>query len=73
MPDPIVATYLMARQLLARADRNERGEGVVSAAIAILIMAALGAVMWVGLQSLWNHTSSKTSTQVDQIGASPAP
>lgn len=71
MPDPIVATYLMARHVMARADRREQGEGVVSAAIAILVMAALGAVMWVGLQSLWNHTSSKTSTQVDQIGSAP--
>ena len=32
------------------AARGDRGEGVISAAIAVLIMAGIGALMWVGLQ-----------------------
>jgi len=47
---------------------SDRGEGVISVAIAVLIMAFLGAAMWVGFQSMWETTSSKTSDQVDQIG-----
>ena len=32
--------------------RDERGEGVISAAIAVLIVAGLGALMWVGFRML---------------------
>ena len=48
--------------------RDERGEGVVSSAIAVLIFAALGALMWVGFRSIWGNASSQTSTQIDSIG-----
>ncbi len=51
---------------LAKAD--EAGEGVISTAIAVLIMAALGAAMWVGFQSLWNNTNERTTNQVNTIG-----
>jgi hypothetical protein len=49
-------------------DRDERGEGVVSSAIAVLIFAALGALMWVGFRNIWGNASSQTSTQIDSIG-----
>ena len=32
---------------------DDRGEGVISAAIAVLVMAFLGALMWVGFQQMW--------------------
>jgi hypothetical protein len=48
--------------------KDESGEGVISAAIAVLIMAALGAIMWVGFRTMWNNTSSQTNTQLNQIG-----
>ncbi len=54
--------------VIARTARSEAGEGVISAAIAVLIMAALGALMWVGFQELWNDTSTQTSEQISQIG-----
>ena len=57
-----------AQRFLRRASTDDRGEGVISVAIAVLIMAFLGAAMWVGFQSMWETTSSKTSDQVDQIG-----
>jgi hypothetical protein len=48
---------------------DDRGEGVISAAIAVLIMAALGALMWVGFKALWEDTESNTRTAVvDKIG-----
>lgn len=57
-----------AHRFLHHAPSDDRGEGVISVAIAVLIMAFLGAAMWVGFQSMWETTSSKTSDQVDQIG-----
>lgn len=49
--------------------REERGEGVISAAIAVLIMAFLGALMWVGFKALFQNTQAKTGNQVNQIGS----
>jgi hypothetical protein len=31
-------------------------------------MAALGAAMWVGFNTLWQNTNSRTTTQVNTIG-----
>ena len=47
---------------------DDRGEGVISAAIAVLIMAFLAALMWVGFQTMWKSTETRTNQQVDQIG-----
>jgi hypothetical protein len=48
--------------------RGDLGEGVISAAIAVLIMAFLGAAMWVGFQKMWKSTESTTNQKVEQIG-----
>ena len=48
--------------------RDDRGEGVISVAIAVLIMAFLGAAMWLGFQQMWKSTESTTNTKVQQIG-----
>jgi hypothetical protein len=48
--------------------RDERGEGVISAAIAVLIMAFLGAAMWIGFQQMWKSTEKSTNDKVEQIG-----
>ena len=64
----IVFTYCWLRMHVARVVRDERGEGVISAAIAVLIMAALGALMWVGFQELWRDASTQTNEQINQIG-----
>jgi len=47
--------------------RGDHGEGVISAAIAVLIMAFLGALMWVGFQRMWVKTEERTNQQIDQI------
>ena len=61
--------YVWARTLATSlAGKDEAGEGVISTAIAVLIMAALGAVMWVGFQAIWGNASSQTTSQINQIG-----
>lgn len=47
---------------------DERGEGVISAAIAVLIMAGIGALMWVGFKTIWEDTESNTRDKVTEIG-----
>ncbi len=48
----------------------DRGEGVVSVAIAVLIMAALGAVAWVAFRGLFDDTVDSSRNQIDLIGNS---
>ena len=65
-----VRAYVWARSLVSSLARNdEAGEGVSSTAIAVLIMAALGAVMWVGFQAIWDNASTQTTEQINTIGA----
>ena len=49
--------------------RDEAGEGVISAAIAVLIMAFLGALMWIAFKQIFANASDKTANQVNQIGS----
>jgi TRAP-type C4-dicarboxylate transport system permease small subunit len=48
--------------------RADRGEGVISSAIAVLIVAFLGALMWVGFQQIWANAEAQTNEQINQIG-----
>lgn len=68
-----LATYTWARSHLVhvrhRLATDDRGEGVISAAIVVLIMAFLGALMWVAFRTLFEGASSNTQDQVDQIGS----
>ena len=47
---------------------DELGEGVISTAIAVLIMALLGAAMWVAFRGVFDGASNKAGTAVDSIG-----
>jgi hypothetical protein len=47
---------------------DERGEGVISAAIAVLIMAFIGVAMWVAFDNTFNHAASHVNQQVNCIG-----
>jgi type VI protein secretion system component VasF len=68
--DLSLRAYVWARALAwSLVDKDEAGEGVISTAIAVLIMAALGAVMWVGFQAIWGNASTQTTNQINQIGA----
>lgn len=47
---------------------NERGEGVISLAIGVLIIAFLGAGMWIAFNATLESTQDKVATQVESIG-----
>ena len=49
-------------------NRSERGEGVISTAIAVLIVAFLGIAMWQGFNGMVSSATTKTKAQVEQIG-----
>jgi hypothetical protein len=72
MTDPTYLLVLTVPALRAwasvRLARDDRGEGVISTAIAVLVVAFLGALMWVGFKQLWSTTKDKTDQQITQIG-----
>lgn len=45
----------------------QAGEGVISTAIAVLIMALLGAAMWALFQTVFNDAGERIQTNVEQI------
>jgi len=45
--------------------RDERGEGVISAAIAVLIMAFIGVGMWVAFNGTFTHAAKNIDKQVN--------
>ena len=47
---------------------DERGEGVISMAIAVLIVAFIGAAAFVLFRNLLSGAGAKASTQVNNIG-----
>ena len=51
-----------------RKRQDERGEGVISLAIGVLVMAFLGAGMWVAFHSTMTTTQDKVDNQVSSIG-----
>ena len=73
MNDRILRGYAAAEAarivLWDRLVKDETGEGVISAAIAVLIMSFLGALMWVGFRAIWGDAEANTKTQVGKIGS----
>lgn len=61
------------RQFTSRRVRGDRGEGVISTAIAVLIVAFIGAAMWVAFNSIWTDAEGNIQREVGNIGASAAP
>ncbi len=64
----LAAAGTARRRARQGARRNERGEGVISAAIAVLIIASLGALMWVGFKTLWENAEETTNSEIAKIG-----
>jgi uncharacterized protein HemX len=52
----------------ARRTRNQAGEGVISTAIAVLVVAFIGIGLWRGFDLMVNSASQRTRAQVEQIG-----
>jgi hypothetical protein len=63
-----VAARHQVRRRLAAARADDRGEGVISAAIVVLIMAALGAAMWAAFNAMWDDVRTRTENKVDEVG-----
>ncbi len=67
-------TWMEIQMLVNAANRNtgravgDRGEGVISTAIAVLITAFIGAAMWVGFNTIWGNAEANITNQVDTIG-----
>jgi hypothetical protein len=72
MDHAVVAVWVAARELVgrlaARARPGEGGEGVVSAAIAVLIMAFLGLALWIAFKATLSHATANIDKQVSNIG-----
>jgi hypothetical protein len=47
---------------------DEVGEGVISTAIAVLIMALIGLAMWTLFKTVFDNAGKKIETNVNQIG-----
>lgn len=47
---------------------GERGEGVISMAIAVLIIALLGAAMWITFNAVFTDANNKVADNVENIG-----
>ncbi|MCY3851035.1 MAG: hypothetical protein OXF75_09590 [Acidimicrobiaceae bacterium] len=66
--------WIQIQMLVSHANRRtgrlvgDRGEGVISTAIAVLITAFLGAAMWVGFNTIWKGAESNITDQVNNIG-----
>lgn len=67
-PSTSVSPLPRFHKLRGRA-RDERGEGVISTAIAVLIMALIGLSMWVAFKAVFDDASTKISDNVEQIGS----
>lgn len=70
------STWLAGRGRAPRRDRvgrgrccDDRGEGIISTAIAVLVMAFLGAAMWIGFKAIWDSTEDTVNDKVSEIGS----
>ena len=52
---------------IARNRRDEKGEGVISLAIAVLIMAVIGAAMYLVFSKLATDAGTKTTEKIATI------
>jgi hypothetical protein len=62
----------LVRRVVRKLRLSERGEGVISAAIAVLVMAFLGAAMWFAFNGTMHSAQSKVDTNVNSIGSGAA-
>ena len=71
MNDLALFAYVWQRTARAalhdRISREERGEGVISAAIAVLVMAFLGVLMWQLFKGTLTKSNNNVNGQIDQI------
>ncbi len=67
-------TWMEIQMLVSTANRRtgrligDRGEGVISTAIAVLITAFIGAAMWVAFDRIWGNAEGNIEGEVGRIG-----
>ena len=69
--DPNLNRRALPPAQAARRRRNPRAdlaEGVISTAIAVLVIAFLGLLMWVGFRVMFNSATTKANQTIEQIG-----
>jgi hypothetical protein len=54
--------------LSTRCRGSEAGEGVISAAIAVLVMAFIGVAMWAAFSGSFQKAAIRVDDQIEQIG-----
>lgn len=70
MNERLLAAFVwqaVARRSVVRLARDERGEGVISAAIAVLVMAFLGVLMWQLFGDTLRHANTNVNDHLDQL------
>ncbi|MDP9070680.1 MAG: hypothetical protein M3N68_05235 [Actinomycetota bacterium] len=71
MQDHLLRAYVWQQTVRAtvrdRLVRDESGEGVISAAIAVLVMAFLGVLMWQLFKGTLTKANTNVNEQLDQI------
>lgn len=69
-------TWMEIQMLVGHLNRKtgrmvgDRGEGVISTAIAVLITAFIGAAMWVAFDRIWGNAEGNIEGEVNRIGTS---
>jgi hypothetical protein len=56
------------RSCFARLRRSEAGEGVISAAIAVLVMAFIGVLMWAAFSGSFERAAGSVDDRIAEIG-----
>jgi hypothetical protein len=64
---PTTSQRALAPSHLARW-RGQAGEGVISTAIAVLVMAFIGAAMWLAFSGTFDRASDRVDEQIGRIG-----
>ena len=65
----LVAYQVLRVRLADRLVKDESGEGVISAGIAVLVMAFLGAAMWLAFKAIFDDSTAKVQSNVNDIGS----
>ena len=63
----MVSIDASSTRLLARLRGQEAGEGVISTAIAVLIMALIGAAMWAVFSGVFSDSADMIENQVGEL------
>ena len=68
-------TWMEIQMLVGHINRRsgrpvgDRGEGVISTAIAVLITAFIGGLMWVAFDRIWGSAEDNIEGEVNRIGS----